>query len=208
VRMWLFFLAPVITILLMGIVHGSESLEKIRLHWNEYRCNPIYMPFAGVVRPDIGTQENFQHCMNMFGQSIFKYVLDVINMMLKDVVSGVEEVGKPLPLMRQLMTRMRGMLLSFGAQTFGKITNSMGSLSYILLKIRDVLERFAGQGYISAFLAQTGMSFLYGFVMLVMNLIKIFVYALLAISFILALFQPEMLVLAIVLASSIAASGF
>ena len=206
--MWLFFLAPVITILLMGIVHGSESLEKIRLHWNEYRCNPIYMPFAGVVRPDIGTPENFQHCMNMFGQSIFKYVLDVFVMMLKDVTAGVDELEKPLPFIRQLIVKVRSMLLSFGAQTFGKITNSMGSLSYILIKIRDILKRFAGQGYISAFLAQTGMSFMYGFVMLVMNIVKIFVYALLAISFVLALFQPELLVLAITLASLIAASGF
>lgn len=206
--MWLFFLTPLVVLLIMGIWHASETLETIRLHWNEYRCNPIYMPFAGYIRPDIGTQENFGHCMNMFGQSIFKYALDVIVGMLKDVTAGVDELSGPLPLIRKMMIGMRKMLLSFGAQTFGKIANSMTSFTYILIKIRDILKRFVGEGYIAAFLAQTGMSFIYGFVLLIMNIIKIFVYTLLAISFILALFQPELLALAIVFASMIAASGF
>jgi hypothetical protein len=41
-----------------------------------------------------------------------------------------------------------------------------------------------------------------------MSVIKTFVYTLLAISVILALFQPELLILAITLASLIGASGF
>jgi len=51
--------ATLLSILAMCIVHASGSLEKIKLHWNEYRCNPMYMPFAGSIRPDVGTAENF-----------------------------------------------------------------------------------------------------------------------------------------------------
>lgn len=206
--MWLFFGLPALAIFFMGIIHASESLEKIRLHWNEYRCNPIYIPLAGFIRPDIGVNENFGHCMNMMGQSIFKYVLDVINLLFKDLHSGLAELSGPLPLMREMMTRIRKMLLSFGSQTFGKITNSMGSVIYILLKIRDILKRFVGEGYIAAFLSMAGIDFAVGFVQLCINVIKIFVYAMLAISFVLALFQPELLAFAVVIASMISASGF
>jgi hypothetical protein len=52
--MWLFLGLPILALLLTGIVHASESLNKVRDNWNEYRCNPIYIPFAGVVRPDVG----------------------------------------------------------------------------------------------------------------------------------------------------------
>ena len=99
-------------------------------------------------------------------------------------------------------------MLSFAAQTFGKITNSMSSITYIIIKIRDVLKRFVGEGWIAVFLANTLIDSAVSFVMLCISIIKGFVYALLAISFMLALFQPEMLVIAIVFASLLGAAGF
>ena len=206
--MWLFYAAPAIAIFLMCVVHASETLDKIRLHWNEYRCNPIYIPFAGMIRPDIGVESNFQHCINQFSQSIFRFIIDELMSLFKTVTSGLTEMSETLPGMRSIFSRMRKVIFSFAAQTFGKIANSMSSISFILIKIRDILKRFVGEGYIAAFLAQTGMDFVVSFVMAIISVIKGFVYALLAISIILALFQPEMLVLAIVLASLLGASGF
>lgn len=192
----------------MCLIHASESLDKIKLNWNEYRCNPIYIPFAGYIRPDIGVESNFQHCINMFGQDIFKEIIDALMALFKTLTSSLTEMAGPLAGFRDVFSRLRLFLFSFGAQTFGKITNSMGSLSFILIKIRDVLKRFAGSGYIGAFVVNAGVDFITSFVMSIISVIKGFVYALLAISVILALFQPEMLVLAIVLASMIGSSGF
>jgi hypothetical protein len=206
--MWLFYAAPAIAIFLMCVVHASETLDKIRLHWNEYRCNPMYIPFAGMIRPDIGVESNFQHCMNQFAHDIFKFFIDSIMSMFKTMNASISELGSTLPGARSIFSRMRKVIFSFGAQTFGKIANSMSSITYILIKIRDILKRFVGEGYIAAFLAQTGMDFIVSMVMAIISVIKGFVYALLAISIILALFQPEMLVLAIVLASLLGASGF
>jgi hypothetical protein len=206
--MWLFFGLPVIAVFVMCVIHASETLDKIRMHWNEYRCNPIYIPFAGMIRPDIGVESNFQHCMNMFGQDIFKFFVDAIHSMMGDLTSGLSEFTSTLGPMRSVFSKMRKVIFSFGAQTFGKIINSMSNLTFIIIKIRDILKRFVGQGYIGAFLAQTGMDFIVSMVMLLVSIIKTFVYALLAISIILALFQPEMLVLAVILASLLGASGF
>ena len=206
--MWLFFGLPILALFLMGVVHASESLDKVRLHWNEYRCNPIYIPFAGMIRPDIGVESNFQHCINIFAQDIFKFFIDEIMSLFKTVLSSITEIGNTLPGARSVFSRMRKVIFSFGAQTFGKVANSMSNVTYILIKIRDIMKRFVGEGYIATFLAQTGIDFAMSFVMAIISIIKGFVYALLAISVILALFQPEMLVLAITLASLLAASGF
>jgi hypothetical protein len=192
----------------MGVIHASESIDKVRRHWNEYRCNPLYIPLAGMIRPDIGVEENFQHCMNMFGQNIFKFVIDGIMLMFKDLVAGITEISGPLSIFRSLFTKVRKFMLSFAAMTFGKIANSASALSFILIKIRDVLKRFAGEGWIAVFLANTLMDSAVAFVMLCISIIKGFVYALLAISIILALFQPELLVFAITIASMLGASGF
>ena len=152
--MWLFFGLPLLVFFVMGVIHASESIDKVKRNWNEYRCDPFYIPFAGFIRPDIGVEENFQHCMNMFGQSIFRFVIDAIMSMFKDLVSGIGELGSALPGFRDLFSKMRKSMLSFAAQTFGKITNSVGSITFILNKIRDILRRFAGEGYISIFFGQ------------------------------------------------------
>jgi len=206
--MWLFYAIPILAVFLMGVIHASESVDKVRRHWNEYRCNPIYIPLAGVIRPDIGVEENFQHCINMFGQSIFRFVIDGLMLMFKDLAAGITEISGPLSIFRDMFSRIRKFMLSFAAMTFGKIANSASSISYILIKIRDVLKRFAGEGWIAVFLANTLIDSAVAFVMLCISIIKGFVYALLAISIILALFQPELLVFAITIASMLGASGF
>jgi hypothetical protein len=206
--MWLFYLMPLLAFFLMGVMHASASLDKVKQNWNEYRCNPMYIPFAGSIRPDIGTEENFQHCMNMFGQSIFSFAIDGIMAMFKDLVGGLSEIAGPLGDVRSIFGSIRSSMLSFAATTFGKITNSASSLTYILIKIRDVLKRFAGSGWISVFLSQTLIDSAISFIMLCISIIKAFVIAMLAISIILALFQPEILVLTIVIASLLGASGF
>jgi hypothetical protein len=199
---------PIIGLLFALGIHGSNSLEKLRLHWNEYRCSPAYIPFAGYIRPDISVNENFMFCIGSMANEIFKPILDVINSMFADVHSSLGELTAPLNLFRQLFSRIRNFMLGFMSSTFGKITSSTGIFTFYLIKIRDVLTRFAGHGYIAAFLARVGIQFIESFVFLVIGIIKTFVYAMLAISIILALFNPELLVLMVVIASLIGASGF
>ena len=206
--MWLFYALPLLALFGMLVVHASASLDKVKRNWNEYRCNPVYIPFAGVIRPDIGVEENFQHCMNMFGQSIFSYAIDVIMSLFKDLTSGLSEITGSLGGVRSIFGRIRSAMLAFMAQTFGKITNSVSSISYIIIKIRDVLSRFAGAGWISVFVSQTLIDFAMSFIFLCISLIKGFVIAMLAISVILALFQPEILILATILAALLGAAGF
>jgi hypothetical protein len=166
------------------------------------------MPFAGYIRPDTTTEANFNYCMNSFGSSIFGFIIDAISSLFKDLLSSLNELIAPLVGFRMMFSRLRAFMLSMASQTFGKIANSMSSMSYILIKIRDIMKRFVGEGYITTFLAITGIDFIVSFVEACISVIKAFVYALLAISIILALFQPELLALAIVLASLIAAAGF
>ena len=206
--MYAFILLPVVALFAMLVLHASYSLDDLRLHWNEYRCHPGYIPFANFVRPDTTVSDNFLHCVGVMGNEIFKPVLDVINSMFADIHSSLGELSGPLPLIRSLFARIRKFMLSFMATTFGKITNSASVLTTYLIKIRDILKRFAGQGYIASFLANVGIDFIVSFVMLCMSIIKTFVYALIAISIILALFQPELLAIAITLAAMIGASGF
>ena len=206
--MWLFFGLPFLVFFAMGIVHASHTLDDIRQNWKEYRCNPVYIPFAGVIQSDFTTQENFQYCLNRMAHSIFSVILDSLMSLFGNLTSSLSSITGSLGGFREVIVRIRKFMLSFATQTFGKIVNSLGAFSYILIKIRDILSRFVGQGYISAFLASTGINFIVSFIFSIIAVIKGFVFALLAISIILALFNPILLIFAIVIASLIGAAGF
>lgn len=204
---WLFWTLPILALFLTGVVHASESLNKIRDNWNEYRCNPIYIPFAGIVRPDVGVDLNFQYCMGQFSNEILKVPLDGINSLFSVMGTALSEFSGPMSIFRVMFSKMRGFVLSFTASTLSKAASSTSVFIHYLIKIRDVFQRFVGQGYISSYLTYLIFSFMEGFVVLFLTILRGFVMTMLAISFVLALFQPELLAITIVLASLLASAG-
>lgn len=206
--LWLFFGLPLLALFCMFCIYAYSSLDTIKSNWNEYRCHPAYIPFASFIKPDVSVSDNFTHCLDRMGNDVFAILLQPINELFGQIHMSLAELMNPLKLFRELFSRIRKFMLSFAAATFSKITASMSVFVHTLIKIRDVLRRFVGEGYIATFLVNTGVDFIMSFVYLCISIIKGFVYALLAISIVLALFQPELLAVAVVLASLISASGF
>lgn len=205
--MLLFFGLPFLFIGVALLAHAAESLDSVRMNWNQYRCNPMYMPFAGMIREDTTTTQNFYQCMNLFGNEVLKVPLDGLGAGFKLVGSSLSELVAPIPLFRALFGRIRKFMLGFAATTFSKIASSSSVFIHYLIKIRDMLKRFVGQGYVASYLTYTLVSFLESFVVLFIAILKAFIGIMLAISVILALFQPELLAIVLVLASLLAAAG-
>lgn len=190
------------------VAHGMGNWEKVKANWNDYRCSPMYMPVAGLVRPDISTYENFVHCSNSMAAEFWKLILDQLQGYFGVLGDSLGALASPLGIFREVINRIRGFMMAFASSTISKAASSMSVFVHYLVKIQDVLKRFAAEGYIGAFMINAIIDFIWSFVSLFISIIKTFVFILLAISFILALFNPTLLVLAIVLASLIAASGF
>lgn len=201
-------LATLASILGILVAHGMGNWENIKDNWTEYRCNPMYMPVAGFIRPDVSGSDNFVYCTNALAASIWSIVQAQMNAYFGVLLSSLGELAGPLDIFRLVISKIRKFLFSFMAQSMSKAVGSTSMFLHYLTKIQDVMKRFVAQGYIGAYLVQVIVDFIWSFVTLFISVVKTFVFILLAISFILALFNPMMLVLAIVLGSLIAASGF
>ena len=205
----MFLLFPCLAVLAMMIVHAGETLDKLRTDWPEYRCNPAYMPFAGQIRPDIGTTQNMYYCIGELSNEIFKPILDMINELFAGINESLSEITGGIGSFAVVFSRIRNFMMSFLIGTFSKITMLAGSVSHVLIKIQDVLSRFVGQGYIGAYFMQIGVDFVISFVMLCISIVKGFVYALLAISILLILGgQIELIILAATVLGLLGSSGF
>jgi hypothetical protein len=206
--MLVFLLATALSLFAMVVAHASFSFDKLQKNWTEYRCNPMYMPFAGFVKPDVSTSENFTYCTNSMSGHYFSFLLDGVAQYFDVVEGSLGDLAEPLKQFRNVFGNIRGFMMKFAGATFSKAASSTSVFVHYLIKIQDVLKRFVGEGYIGAFLVNAIIDFIWSFVTLCISVIKTFVFALLAISIILALFQPELLITAIVVVSLIASSGF
>jgi hypothetical protein len=205
--MILFWLITLSAFVFVAGFNAYGNLRKIEADWSNYRCDPRYMLFAGMIDPETGTQGNFQHCMNLMGKSVVGGMTDALNSQFSIIGDMLSSISDPIAIFRTMITTMRKFIVSFASSTLAKASGPVSMFVYYLNKIQDLIRRIVGEGYIAMFFGVTAISFIQGFVMLVIGVIKAFVTAMLIISVILALFQPEILAIVLVIASLLAAAG-
>jgi hypothetical protein len=204
---YIFFGAPILSLFIILLIHAYWNIRSIGDNWSEHRCNPLYMPLAGIVDPKTGLEGNFNHCMNMIGKEVVADATDAIGSELSLIEQAFQAILSPLKLFRELLSRIRKFVLSFATSTLDKATGPVSTFVYYLNKIQDLIRKMVGEGYIATFFGISAVSFIEGFVTLCISVIKGFVYAMLAIAIVLAFFQPEILAMVLVIASMLAAAG-
>jgi len=201
-------LVTILSLLGIAVANGIGNWNDVKQNWQQYRCNPMYIPVAGFIHPEVSAADNLTYCTNAMAGQVWGIVTDQINSYFGVLGSSLNDLSEPLTGFRAVISNIRKFLFSFLAQTMSKAASSTSVFIHYLVKIEDVMKRFVAQGYLGAFLSQTIANFVWAFVTLFISILKTWVYILLAISIILALFQPELLVMVIILASLIGASGF
>ena len=135
----------VVTIVAIGAstyLFALSQVDHLKRNWVKYRCNPIYMPMAGLVGQDIFT--NFTKCTMKGFHEYAGFMMDPIMAEFDTVGSTIGELGSALRDMRTTMSSMRGGFLGIVGSVFGKIQNLMSSIQYIIIRMRTLLSRIMG----------------------------------------------------------------
>ena len=118
------------------------GLKKIKENWNEYRCSPMAMPFAGYLGYD--AMENFAFCIGSIQKTLMNTFLKPIfsNLnILGDVAGGI--IGS----IKSLTVLMANMNVGFGMASFdilNMIKGIMVKMQYFIVNIKDVFSKFGG----------------------------------------------------------------
>ena len=172
-----FFIASVIIILVGGYVGYNYLLVKaksLKKDWPNVRCNPLTMPFAGVINgPPGGSKtafaaQNFGHCTSEILKDVMKAETSVINAaqsIMKDTVSGLT---KGLQEGRDLLSHVRNMIGEIFSSIFGKIINVLMPIRLTLIKSLDSVNKIGGVAITSLFTALGAALSINGFVFLFM----------------------------------------
>jgi hypothetical protein len=141
-----------------------NNIKDLKDNWPEYRCNPAYMPLAGMVGQD--PFKNFNDCTMKSFQDYTGFVVDPIMSQFSTMTDAVSQIGGAMDDMRTMMAQTRNGFLGIVGTVFGKIQNLMSQFQYIIIRMRTLMARLVGimMSFVYIFTtgSQTGASVLNG----------------------------------------------
>jgi hypothetical protein len=131
-------------------------LDEIKENWVQYRCNPVYMPFASFVGVD--TANNFMQCSMTSFKDYLGFILDPIQNLFGTFIAMFSSIATSLDGMRKMFTGIRTGFLGIVSMIFGKLANTLASMQYLMVRIRTVFMRVAAIMYAMMNIMTTGIS--------------------------------------------------
>ena len=138
----IFVIATFVAIVSSLYLYAGSQVSNLKKNWAQYRCNPIYMPFAGMVGDDV--MSNFTKCTMSGFHTYAGFIMDPILAEFGVVNNTLEEVSDTLGSMRSMMSGVRGGFLGIIGSVFGKIQNVMGQTQYTVIRMRTLMSRIVG----------------------------------------------------------------
>jgi|LauGreDrversion4_2_1035121.scaffolds.fasta_scaffold04676_6 hypothetical protein len=136
-----------VTIVITGYVNYQSMLMAIRADWDVYRCNPLVMPFTGVVMPVEGksnsslTMENFQYCLKRdtaISLSIATMPLEFLMYTTVEFLDGLQEgVNMSMNITQWILNKV----LEERDKIFNQLKQVVVPLQEILTYIRDSIAK-------------------------------------------------------------------
>jgi len=134
------FIAITLFILSFGVKDNVEN------NWLEYRNNPLFLPFAGLI--DTGMENGL---MTNFNMSIFQKIQSLGNDMLQplgqmtDIISSIlKSFTDQIQKIREFFFTFKNLFLNFIQQIMQRISDGASTIQYLISKIKAIFERLWG----------------------------------------------------------------
>lgn len=140
--------------LFVFFVHTYCQVMQVRKEvaddWNNQRCNPKYMPFAGYITRPEGTSafdytnENFQFCVQNILTNITGYALQPFQYMINSLQQVFVMIANSIQQIRGFMNIFREKIKVFTEDVLNRILNVMVPLQNVFIAVADSFQKIQG----------------------------------------------------------------
>jgi hypothetical protein len=183
-----------ITFILFLITFGITSyntyqslLLQIRTNWNENKCNPIYMPFAGIIMPQPGvsamdtTIDNFSYCIKQDVSMVFSVAMLPLEFGMFIIIDFIDVIMETILAFMNLMKWLRDQIGGIAATIYNQIMYFIIPLVEISIHVRDALAKINGVAITSLYLTMNVYNTTVSGVLNIMNILTDLLIALISI---------------------------
>lgn len=125
-------------------------LQPIKADWAVNRCNPAYIPFAGIINPPENgsamdyTGKNFEYCTQNILKEISGYFLAPFYYLMSVIRETIDEMRKAANAIRQEFDNIRAALFNITTQIMARVENAIVPLTKMVITARDLFAKTVG----------------------------------------------------------------
>lgn len=138
----IFGAATLVAVAASTYLFALAQVDHIKKNWPKYRCNPIYMPVAGLVGDSVFN--NFTKCTMKGFHDYAGFMMDPVMQEFDSISDTVGEIGGAMGDMRNMLASTRTGFMGIIGSVFGKILNTMSSIQFIIIRMRTLMSRIMG----------------------------------------------------------------
>lgn len=120
----------------------SVGLAQIKKDWPLYRCNPVIMPFAGMMGHD--ATQNFTYCIQNMQTNFMGYLLQPLHYNFDLVGNITGGISNAINDARQFFYKLRSFIGNIVSSVFGVFLNVIVEFQRITINIRDLFGKLSG----------------------------------------------------------------
>ena len=147
---FLFFILTFITILAFLYSRILLSKEDIASDWENQRCKPQNIPFAGYISKPSDksafeyTNENFQYCIQNILLNISEKSLQPFNFMIDSLASIFSRINESIQKIREILASIRNNIKKIVEDIMNRILNILIPLQTMLISLADMFNKTQG----------------------------------------------------------------
>lgn len=137
-------------ILVITYINIKINIEKIRADWNNQKCKPNIMPFAGMINgPDNMSkmeyaEKNFAECTQNILTDISDIAVIPIHYAISIITAIVGEIMSIVNDMRQLVDKIRNSIADITLDIMSRILNIMAPIMETVITAKSMLGKSNG----------------------------------------------------------------
>jgi len=137
-------------ILVITYIHIKINIQQIRADWNNQKCKPNIMPFAGMINaPDNMSkmeyaEKNFIECTQNILTDISEMALTPIHYMISIIAATVGEITNVINDMRELVNKIRNSIADITSDIMSRFLNIMSPLIEIIINVKSMMGKTNG----------------------------------------------------------------
>jgi hypothetical protein len=148
--LWVIITFTIIIFLVCMYFYILNNLQPIKANWSEERCNPVYMPFAGVIHDKKGdefytfTSNNFTECTQTILKKITDYAFMPFFYAMKVISNIFLVIINSLGAMREMFDKMRNSASEITSVIFDRIFNITAPIFEMFMHVKSAVAKFVG----------------------------------------------------------------
>ena len=137
-------------ILVITYIHIKINIEQIRADWNNQKCKPNIMPFAGMINAPANmskmkyAEKNFAECTQNILTDITDIALIPVHYIVSIITAIVGEIMKIVNDMREIVDKIRNSFTDITSDIMSRILNIMTPLIETIITTKSMLGKSNG----------------------------------------------------------------